>query len=84
MQTLRISYQVQGRPSAQKLHDDPELDAFGEARLVFGDIRALAGAEQTNLGLDVGQFIGAVFEVDLEGAISQTERGRIATRGIPL
>jgi hypothetical protein len=31
----------------------------------LGDIGALAGAEQGNLGLDIGQFIAGLLKVDL-------------------
>jgi len=61
----RWAYQVGCRATAEILHDNPQLDSFDEAGLVLGDVGAVAGAEEGDFGLDVGQFFAAVLEVDL-------------------
>jgi hypothetical protein len=59
------SYHVCGRPTPEKLHDDPQLDALDKARFVLGDVGAVAGAQQGDFGLDVDELFAALFEVDL-------------------
>jgi hypothetical protein len=60
-----VAYHVCGGTSSQELHDNPQLDAFYETCFVFGDVRAVAGAEQRDFGLDVGKLFAGIFEVNL-------------------
>jgi hypothetical protein len=67
--------QIQSRTSSQVFHNDPQLHAAHEARLVLGNIGAFAGAQQVDLGLDIGELVGALFKINLDAKMSKSRRG---------
>jgi len=57
-------HEVEGRASAQILHDDPELGALEEGTVVLGDVDALTLGEDLDLLLNVLDFVFGLFQVD--------------------